>query len=134
LVKYMKRTIDMLIRIKNAYMARQKAMSLPYFRLGEKLAKILVKTGYLTDVKIEEGKEVKDKIIKIGLVYKGKEGAIRGVKIISKPGLRVYVPVEKVKKVMGGKGISIISTSCGLMTGEEAKKKNLGGEMIAEIW
>ena len=124
----------MLIRIKNAYMARQKVVVLPYFRLGEKLAKILVKTGYLADAKVEGGKEVQDKIIKIDLAYKGKEGVIRGVKIISKPGLRVYVPVERIKKVMGGKGISIISTSCGLMTGEEARKKNLGGEMIAEVW
>jgi len=128
------RVSDMLIRIKNAYLARGKIVELPYFSLGEKLAKILVREGFLAKVEVEKPKEKKFKILNIELAYKNKKPAMAGVKIISKPGIRVYLKAKKLKELSRGLGISIISTSLGLVTDKEARKKNLGGEVICKIW
>ena len=125
---------DLLIRIKNAYLARHKSVSAPYFSQGEKIANVLLKEGYLAKIGAEKSKKGKNKILNIDLAYKNKEPAITEIKIISKAGLRVYLRSKKITKVLGGVGISLISTPEGVMTGEAAKKKNLGGEMICEIW
>lgn len=124
----------MLVRIKNAYLARKKDVTFPYFGFGKRLAKVLVDEGFLAKFQVLESKKQKNKVLEIGLTYQGKKPAISGVKIISKPGVRVYLKAKEIKKVLGGTGINIISTPGGLMTGEEARKKNLGGEMICEIW
>lgn len=125
---------DMLIRIKNAYLSKHKMVVLPYFGQGLRLAKVLVEEGFLSKVEVEESKKQKNKTLKMDLVYQNKKPAISEVKIISKPGVRIYLKAKKIKKVLGGAGISIVSTPKGLMTGDQAKKKNLGGEVICEIW
>jgi len=122
---------DLLIRIKNGYLARHKTLSIPYFKLGEKLANILVKEGYIEDVKIEG---VKKKELLIKLKYDKKTPALTNLKRVSKPGLRIYVRKNNIPRVLGGLGITILSTSKGLITGKEAKKKGLGGEILCKVW
>jgi len=126
------RIADLLIRIKNAYLAGQKSLEVPYFKFGEELLKILAKEGFIKDV--QRKKQDKKEAFKITLLYRRKNPALEDIEIVSKPGLRVYVKRNEIKKVMGGVGISVVSTSQGLMTGEKAKKKGLGGEFIAKIW
>lgn len=123
---------DMIIRIKNGYQARKEKVIVPYSKMKASLAEIMVKTGYLK--KVEVLKEKKIKTLVLALKYRGKMAAVTGVKRISKPGLRVYQHSNKIKKLSLGYGINIISTPAGLMTGLEAAKKNLGGEVICEIW
>lgn len=124
---------DMLTRIKNAYLARLKTVKVSYSKTSQSLGKLLVRSGYLTKVeKVSGGKQLA--FLEIGLRFVGKKPAVNGIKIVSKPSLRVYVPSKKIRKVLGGRGILIVSTPKGLMTGEEARKKNLGGEIICEVW
>lgn len=125
---------DMITRIKNAYLARKKSLEVPYSGFKEKIAKILVKEGYLEKVTIESPKSKTKKTLKLDLKYKGKKGAITQIKRLSKPGLRVYAKVKKIPKVLGGQGISIISTPKGLMTDKEAREKKLGGEVLLKVY
>ncbi len=123
---------DMCTRIRNAYQVRQKSIKVPYSKIKREIAKILVAEGYLKEKKIEgEGKE---KIIILALGYKGKEPALRGIKRISRPGRRVYSRADKIPPVLSGLGMSIISTPQGLVTSHQARKKNLGGEVICSVW
>jgi len=122
---------DMLIRIKNGYLARKVVVEVPYSKMKEEIAKLLVKEGYLKKFKIEN---LKFKILKLELKYEGKKPVIEGVKRISKPGVRIYAKAGEIPKVKYGFGITIVSTSKGIMTGREAKKKNLGGEVICQVW
>lgn len=125
---------DMLIRIKNAYLVRQKSLDMPYSSFKESLAKLLVKEGYLEKVSVL-GREPAQKKLQIDLKYHGKKGALSGLKKISKPGLRIYVGVEEIPARRRGKfGLVVLSTPQGLMGGKEAKKKNLGGELLCEVW
>lgn len=123
---------DMLTRIRNGYQARKETVSLPYSKINQDLAKIMVKKGYLE--KVEVARENKFKALVLTLKYVNQKPAISKIKRVSKPGLRVYCPSKKLKRPNMGIGIKIISTSSGLMVGQEAKKKNLGGEIICEIW
>lgn len=125
---------DMLIRIKNGYLARHREVVLPHSRLKEELAKILVKNNYLKDLKVESGESKTKKTIILGLKYRAKEPAMEDVKRISKPGLRVYVDTSQLKRMVPGLGITILSTNQGLLTLEEAKKANQGGEIICKVW
>lgn len=122
---------DMLATIKNGYLANKNQLLIPYSKIKEGLAQILVKEGYLEKLKIEN---LKFKILKLTLKYEGKKPAFSEVIRISKPGLRRYVGSAKIPKVKYGPGITIVSTPAGLLTGSEAKKKNLGGEVICQIW
>lgn len=125
---------DMLIRIKNAYLSRHKNLELPYSRFRETLAKILLKEGYLEKVSLK-GKEPAQKTLKIDLKYQGKKAALRDIKQISKPGLKVYIQARDIWRLeRGGFELAVISTPKGLMTHLEAKKKNLGGELICQVW
>ena len=122
---------DMLTRIRNGGRALLPAVEMPHSKIKESVAKILKTEGYVADVAVEgEGK----KKIKIRLKYNGKKNVIEGLKRVSKPGLRKYVGSTEIPRVLGGLGVSIVSTSEGLMTGTEAKKKNLGGELLCYIW
>lgn len=123
---------DLITRIKNAYLARQRTLSVPYFKLGEKIGEILVKNGYLESVSIEEksGK----KTLLITLKYDNKIPALTDIKRVSRPGLRIYVKKNNIPRVLGGLGITILSTPKGVMTGEEAKKQKLGGEILCKAW
>ena len=123
---------DMIIRIKNAYLARLVTVVLPYSNVKKHLGKILVEQGFLKEVK--EMNDTPKKQLILTLRYENKRPALSDVRIISKPSLRVYVAKNKIPRVLGGLGISIVSTSKGLMTGKDAQKKGLGGELLLKIW
>ena len=124
---------DLLTRMRNANQMRYNEVVVPSSKVKQEIVKILKEEGYITDYKIEKN-DVQDNII-ITLKYgKNKERVISGLKRISKPGLRVYAKAEEIPTVLNGLGISIVSTSKGIMTGKEAKKENLGGEVLAYIW
>ncbi len=124
---------DMLNRIRNAQAVHHQTVDIPFSNLKYEIAKILEKEGFVEKVE-KKGRRVK-KIIEISLKYdENKLPFISGLKRISKPGQRIYLPAEKIKRVKSGYGIAIISTSKGLMTDKEARKNKLGGEIICEIW
>ena len=125
---------DMLTRIRNAQVAKHDTVEMPSSKAKKAIAKILLEEGYIKSVdNINDGVQG---ILKITLKYvNGKQTpVIAGLKRISKPGLRVYAKCEEMPKVLGGLGIAIVSTSKGLMTDKEARKNNLGGEVLAYIW
>ena len=124
---------DLLTRMRNANQMRYNEVVVPSSNLKLEIVKILKAEGYITDYKVEKG-QVQDNIV-ITLKYgKNKERVISGLKRISKPGLRVYAKAEEIPTVLNGLGISIVSTSKGIMTGKEARKENLGGEVFAYVW
>ena len=124
---------DMLTRIRNANAMRYTEVKVPASKLKLELARILKEEGFITDYKVLE--ETAQGMILITLKYgPKKERVITGLKRISKPGLRVYAKKEEVPKVLNGLGIAVISTSKGIMTDKEARKENLGGEVLAYIW
>ena len=124
---------DMLTRIRNALVARHDAVVIPASNMKKAIAKILLDEGYIKSVDfIDDGLQGQ---IKIGLKYaQGKESVIKGLKRISKPGLRVYAKNEEIPKVLGGLGIAIISTPKGVMTDKAARNAGVGGEVLAYIW
>ena len=124
---------DMLARIRNAYLVRHKKVEIPASKVKLAIAKILKEEGYIEDFHfVQEGPQGK---IEIVLKYdEEKRPVIAGMKRISKPGRRVYVKKEELPKVMGGYGIAIISTSQGILTDKEARKRGIGGEVICEVW
>jgi len=122
---------DMLTRIRNAGRALLPAVELPHSRMKESVAKILKTEGYVADVAVE-GTKIKK--LKIRLKYQGKKGVIEGLKRVSRPGLRRYVGATEIPRVLSGMGVSILSTPEGVMTGAQAKKKNLGGELLCYVW
>jgi small subunit ribosomal protein S8 len=122
---------DMLTRIRNGGRALLPVVQLPHSKVKESVAKILKSEGYVAEVAVEG--ETK-KTIKIRLKYNGKKSVIEGLKRISKPGLRKYVGSTEITRVRGGLGVAIVSTSEGLLTDQQARKKNLGGELLCYIW
>ncbi len=124
---------DLLTRIRNANQMHYKEVVVPSSNVKIEIVKILKDEGYIADYKIEKG-QVQDNIIIMLKYGKNKERVISGLKRISKPGLRVYAKKDEIPTVLNGLGISILSTSKGIMTGKEAKKQNLGGEVLAYIW
>jgi len=125
---------DFLTRVRNAIKANHKIVEIPASGLKKEITKILKEKGYILDYKIEENK-VQDNI-KIALKYHPatKQSAIRKIQRISRPGLRKFVPLEKMPRVLSGLGIAIISTSKGVMTDKEATKMNVGGEVICYVY
>jgi len=124
---------DMLTRIRNANAMRYTEVKVPASKLKLELARILKEEGFITDYKVLD--ETAQGMILITLKYgPKKERVITGLKRISKPGLRVYAKKEEVPKVLNGLGIAVISTSKGIMTDKEARKQDLGGEVLAYIW
>ena len=121
----------MLTSIRNANAALLPEIDSPYSKLKEGVAKILVKEGYIREYRVR-GK-VK-KVISIVLKYQGKQGVIVGIKRISRPGLRRFVGSREVPRVLGGMGISILSTSRGIVSGEDARRRNIGGELLCQVW
>lgn len=124
---------DFIIRLKNAGMVKKQEVSVPYSKLKHAIADKLVESGYIESVQ-KRGKKVK-KTLEIVLKY-GDVGshAIQGVRRVSKPGRRLYVGVAEIFPVKFGKGKRILSTPAGILTGEEAKEKNVGGEELFIIW
>ena len=124
---------DMLTRIRNANSSKHKTVDIPASNMKKAIAKILLEEGYIKSV--EEINDDAQGIIRITLKYDEKGArVIDGLKRISKPGLRVYASAEKLPKVLNGLGIALISTSKGIKTDKEARKENLGGEVLAYIW
>lgn len=129
---------DIIIRIKNAHMARHEKIEVPYSKMKKAIADILLKEGYVTAVEIKEstlkGTSAPFNYLVITLKYIGKLPAINDVKRLSKPGRRLYAPVSKLPRTLGGYGITIVTTSKGVMTDKQARKANLGGELLCQIW
>jgi len=126
-------TGDMLIRIKNAYFARHPKLEVPYSSLSERLAKILEKEGYLKGVKIVD-QDKKLKSLELELKYEGKKAVLNGLRQISKPGLRRYISLKDLNTHRRGVNLVILSTPKGLLSGKEAKKEKVGGELLVEVW
>ena len=124
---------DMLTRIRNANGMRYTEVEVPASNIKKEIARILKSEGFIADYK-EEKNDIQGKIILTLKYGEKKQRVITGLKRISKPGLRVYAKAEDVPKVLNGLGIAIISTSHGIMTDKEARKANLGGEVLAYIW
>ena len=123
---------DMLTRIRNATIVRDKVVEVPSSKIKLELAKILKEEGYIQDFEaLEEGVQGK---IRIYLKYNGKENVITGLKRISKPGLRVYAQKDEIPKVLAGLGIAVLSTSKGIMTDRKARTEGVGGEVICYVW
>jgi small subunit ribosomal protein S8 len=124
---------DMLTRIRNGLIARHDSVTMPASNMKKAIAKIMLDEGYIKSVDfVDDGLQGQ---IKIVLKYvQGKESVIKGLKRISKPGLRVYARSSEIPKVLGGLGIAIISTSKGVMTDKEARNAGVGGEVLAYIW
>ncbi len=123
---------NMLTIIRNAQAVNKETVDIPFSNLKYEIAKILDKENFIEKVE-KKGKKTK-KIFEITLKYSDKMPVISGLKRISKPGQRIYLPAMKINRVRDGYGIAIISTSKGLMTDKEARKKKLGGEIICKIW
>ena len=124
---------DMLTRIRNAGLARHDRTEVPASRLKEAVAHILKSEGFIADVRPSEGDGVKK--LTIVLKYgRDRQSAIDGVRRVSRPGRRVYVRHDHIPRVLSGLGISILSTSRGLMSDREARRQKIGGELICEVW
>ena len=124
---------DMLTRIRNANQNRAKTVSMPSSKMKEEIAKILKNEGFVEEFSIEEN-DVQNTLTLTLKYGQKKERVITGLKRVSKPGLRVYSKAEELPRVLNGLGIAIISTPQGVMTDKEARKANVGGEVIAYIW
>lgn len=123
---------DMLNRIRNAEMVFKEKIEVPYSKIKNEIARILQENGFILGFE-KKGKKNR-KILEIYLKYDGKTPAISGLRRVSKPGQRIYKGFKEIKPVKSGYGIAIISTSKGLMTDREAKKRKIGGEIICEVW
>ena len=124
---------DMLTRIRNANSAKHDTVDIPASNMKKAIAQILVDEGYIKGFKVEE--DGKQGIIRITLKYgANKTPVLQGLRRVSKPGLRIYTSCEDCPKVMKGLGIAILSTSKGVITDKEARKLNVGGEVLAFIW
>ena len=123
---------DIIIRIKNAHMAKHKVVEVPYSNMKKAITDILASEGYISSVELKEEKPF-NKLV-LTLKYIGKLPAINDVKRLSKPGRRLYAPANKLPKALGGYGITIVSTSKGVMTDKQARKQNIGGELLCQIW
>ena len=124
---------DMLTRIRNANTAKHQSVDIPASNMKKAIAEILVREGYIKSV--EEIKDEKQGILRITLKYQENgERVISGLKRISKPGLRIYASNDELPQVLNGLGTALISTSKGIKTDKEARKENLGGEVLAYVW
>ena len=124
---------DMLSRLRNGALARHDRVEMPHSRLKEHLAKALKGEGYVDDVRVSEGEG--QRVLTVILRYgRERESAIDGIRRVSTPGRRVYVRHDRINKVCSGMGVSILSTSRGVMTDKEAKKQRVGGELLCEVW
>lgn len=124
---------DMLTRIRNAALARHDRTEVPASRLKAAVAEILKSEGFIADVRPSEGEGPRK--LTIVLKYgRDRASAIDGIRRVSRPGRRVYVPHDRIPRVFSGLGISILSTSHGLMSDREARRLKLGGELLCEVW
>ncbi|MEX2090798.1 MAG: 30S ribosomal protein S8 [Candidatus Paceibacterota bacterium] len=135
---------DMLIQIKNAQAVGHEQVALPFSRVKFRVAEILKDAGYLSSVERKKKSfgggtasaenKIEHEYLYVSLKYKDNEGALSGIKIISRPSRRMYIKAQEIKLVRSGYGLAVISTSKGIMNSKEARKNNLGGEILFEVW
>ena len=127
---------DMLTMIRNAQSASKERLLVPFSGAKFEIVKILKEAGFVSEVerKKKKVKKTEQSFLEVKINREGQGRLITGVKLVSKPSRRVYTKKSEIKPVMSGYGVSIVSTSHGIMSGEEAHKQNLGGELIAEVW
>ncbi|MFM8264699.1 MAG: 30S ribosomal protein S8 [Acidimicrobiia bacterium] len=126
---------DMLTRIRNANVAMRDEVAMPSSKQKVALAEVLKKEGYIADFAVAEGEAKNSKVLKITMKYSDdRRRTISGIKRVSTPGLRIYRPAADVPRVLGGLGVAVLSTSHGLMTDREARKRNVGGEVMCYVW
>ncbi len=125
---------DMLTRIRNATTVRHDRVELPHSHLKEHVASVMKSEGYLDDVRVSEGSDG-PRVLTLVLRYgRDRQSAIDGIRRVSTPGRRVYVRHDRIQRVCSGMGISILSTSRGVMTDREARRQRVGGELLCEVW
>ena len=122
---------DMLTCVRNANLALKPEVVVRHSKLKENVARVLKQEGFIVDYQVSDEKLKK---LHINLKIKGRKGVIEGIKKISKPGLRHYVSADEIPRVLNGLGISIISTSKGVITGQEARAQKIGGEVLVHVW
>ncbi len=122
---------DLLARIRNAHRALLPTVDVPHSKMKESIAGILKREGYINDFSVEGQLP---KTLKLRLKYQGKKSVIEGLRRVSTPGLRRYVGATEIPRVRGGLGVAVVSTSEGVMSGNQARKKNLGGEVLCYVW
>jgi small subunit ribosomal protein S8 len=126
---------DMLTRIRNASVARHRELSMPSSRVKREIARILADEGFIESYETRrDADSVQDQLVLRLKYVEGKTPVVTGLKRISKPGLRVYARKTEIPRVLGGLGVAILSTSHGIMTGTDARKQNLGGEVLCYVW
>jgi small subunit ribosomal protein S8 len=124
---------DMLTRIRNAVTARHDSVAMPTSKLKVAIAKVLKEEGFIRDFHVDA--EAKRPSLRVEISYTGrKEPVLSGLKRVSKPGLRVYAQKREIPRVFGGMGIAILSTPEGIMTGQAARQRNVGGEILCYVW
>ena len=128
--------IDMLIRIKNAQMVKSEHVLVPLSKTKLRIANILKEAGYLSSVerKNKKSKKTEHEYLVLQIKYTNGQGSMNGMKLISKPSRKIYIKSKDIKPVRSGYGMSVISTPKGIMNSKQAKKENLGGELLFEIW
>ncbi|MBU4405725.1 MAG: 30S ribosomal protein S8 [Candidatus Aminicenantes bacterium] len=124
---------DMLTRVRNAIMAEKKDVAIPLSTIKLDIAKILKEEGYISNFRVDKTKMPAQLFVELKYSSK-KQNVIEGLKRISKPGLRVYTEADSIPKVLDGLGVAVISTSQGIVTGKECKKRNIGGEVLLYVW
>ena len=124
---------DMLTRVKNAIMAEKKGVAIPLSTIKLEIAKILKEEGYISNFKVDKTQMPAQLFVELKYSSK-KQNVIEGLKRISKPGRRVYTEVDSIPQVLDGLGVAVISTSQGIVTGKECKKRNIGGEVLLYVW
>jgi small subunit ribosomal protein S8 len=126
---------DMLTRLRNANTAMLDDVAMPSSKVKESLAAVLLKEGYINSFEVVVVDDRPGKVLNIDMKYSpSRERVISGLKRVSKPGLRVYTKFDKVPRVLGGLGVAVLSTSKGLMTDREARKRHMGGEILCYVW
>ncbi len=123
---------DLLIRLKNASRSGHEVVRLPYSKMKAQIAAILMEEGYLTTVEKVDGTPLAT--LELGLKYVGRSPAMSDVKLLSKPGRRLYTNVKDIPRTLGGYGVTIVSTNKGVLSDKSARQQNVGGELICQIW
>ncbi len=125
---------DMLTRIRNANTAMHDTVRMPTSKLKESLATVLQKEGYIAGYDVAPADQGPGKVLEITLKYSDRKRTIAGLKRVSKPGLRIYAQADRMPRVLGGMGVAVLSTSQGLMTDSEARRRRVGGEVLCYVW
>ena len=123
---------DFLTRLRNAATSHRADVKLPHSKIKEEIARILKEEGYIAEYEVDNS--TRPVVIKVTMKFVNRTPALTGIKRVSKPGLRKYIGADEVPRVLGGMGISIVSSSRGILTGRQAKRENIGGELLAIVW